>query len=323
VALTALSLVAVPLVDRPDDGPTTVAAGPPTPAGATAADAFAARTRIEYSLPDGWQVLDSDAYELVVATRPLSDRDRQLAGLTRSDAAFTAFPADAVVLAVGLDPLQAKYGTEWDGADIDPGPAYGLGPERALPGGVRFRRGDVPQSMVRIASYAGPAASAARQGEAEAIAAGIRVLAPADPVPPPASTTVPQRGLTEVARAVYGTSSLVLEAGDNCAGLRSPDSQAGAAGLARGCAARPAGSEIDVVSPAVVVWGQPGAAPATAAILRSGPGVQSVSAQTADGRSFPAVVGADGWGVALVPGRIVELVALDRAGREVAEVFVP
>jgi len=50
--------------------------------------------------------------------------------------------------------------------------------------------------------------------------------------------------------------------------------------------------------------------------------VRTVSARTSDGRTFPAVLGNDGWGVAIGPGRIVGLIALDSAGRQVAA-FVP
>jgi hypothetical protein len=56
--------------------------------------------------------------------------------------------------------------------------------------------------------------------------------------------------------------------------------------------------------------------------MRVGSDVRTVSARTADGRTFAAVLGADGWGVAVGPGRIVGLTAVDAAGRQV-EAFVP
>ena len=317
MAVAAVSLVLLPLVHRPGDR-TTIATGPPGVAGATKT------THLEYTLPDGWLRLDADGQELVLATRPLSDRDVMLARLTRADASFSALPPDAVVLAVGLDPLEAKYGTDWDGHNIDPGPAYALGPERVLPDGVRFRRGDVPQSVIRIASYAGVAATPAQQREAEVIAASIRQVGAAAPLPPRTSPTLPPGGLPEVARAGDGASTLVLRAGGDCADARLVDSQSSSsAGLSDGCLGRPSGSSLAAVGAAFAVWGAPGFPPSSAAILRAGPGVQGVVARTADGRSFPAAIGAGGWGMAVVPGRVFDLVAVDGAGQEGAEAFVP
>ncbi len=68
--------------------------------------------------------------------------------------------------------------------------------------------------------------------------------------------------------------------------------------------------------------GGPGEPSSTAVILRAGPGVRSVSARLVDGRSVPAVVGDDGWGVASADGRIVALTAVDGAGRRSSEALI-
>jgi hypothetical protein len=315
--VVAVACVAVlPLVRGAGDRPTQVATAP-APATAQAG------AKLEYAAPDGWDTLFVDADQLVVATRPLSERDIQLALLVRADVAFTALPADAVVVVVGFDPLEAKYGANWDGTAIPPSPAYALGPERTLPDSVRFRRGDVPQSIESIGSYAGPAAPADRLREAEAIAASVRLVKAGGPSADVAAAPVPSGKLTPVARVDAGDVALVMEAADDCAVVRPGDRQsaAGQDRLGGGCAARPAGSAIAVAGPAVQIWGRPGSAPSTVALFRVGAGVQAVSARTADGRSFPAVVGAGGWGLALVPGRVAVLTALDGAGRQVAEAF--
>lgn len=359
-----LAVVAVvPLLDRPSPSPSQVLAGPgPTPAPATEvvpgpgppADPgsgattpttpleFVAgepvRSRIDLPVPEGWQTLSVDTDRRLVGTRPLSEADRALAVLARADLGFTAFPADGVVVAVGYDPLQAKYGTDWDGTPIDNGPPLALGAERTLPGGVRVRRGDVPQSIMRIASYAGPAAPAARLREAEAIVAGITRVRTGDPSvrpsPPPVGSRpglpggplpVAEEGLPEVARTGTGPSALVVVAGSDCAYVRQADAQTFLPThqpLGGACGTRPAGAAVDAVGSPVLLMGGPGAPPATAVIIRAGPGVRSVSARLVDGRSVPAVLGADGWGVAVGDGRIVGITAIDAAGRRSPETLV-
>ncbi len=323
LAAVAMSIAVVPILHRADDQPTRIATVP--------APAIPAGPRLEYSLPEGWQTLYAEGNRLAVATDALSDRDRELALLTRSDASFRDLPPDAVVVAVGADPLDVKYGTNWDGSVINAGPAYGLGPERVLAGGVRFRKGDVPQSIVQIASYAGPDAPASRLREAEAVAASIRLVGAggtAPPAPPAGSASgasaAPQ-ALKEVARAGTGPSSVVLEADADCAYFRPAGSQPHQQGhdrLGGGCGTRPAPGAIATIGSAVLVWGEPGTAPSSATAMRVGPDVKSVSARTADGRTFPAALGATGWGVAVGPGRIVGLTAIDSAGRQ-TESFVP
>jgi len=72
----------------------------------------------------------------------------------------------------------------------------------------------------------------------------------------------------------------------------------------------------------VLLMGPPGTTDSTGVIFRAGPQVRSVTAQLVDGRSVPAVLGADGWGLAVADGRIVALAGVDTAGRPVPEVFV-
>ncbi|MDP1806928.1 MAG: hypothetical protein Q8K72_17265, partial [Acidimicrobiales bacterium] len=243
LAAAAALIAAIPFLDRTSDRPLRVVAGPDTTTVATvpgvavttpAADAtsttvpleFAAGqplgTRLDYQVPAGWQKLFAEGDRVLVATRPLSEGDRAVALLARDDAGFTAFPADGVVLVVGYDPTEAKGTLAADGTLILPGPAYALGPEKVLAGGVRVRRGDVPQSILRIASYAGRSAPANRLLEAETIASGLRLIRTGDPSirppPPPAGSRpglptgplpVPEAGLPEVARATASGRTLV------------------------------------------------------------------------------------------------------------------
>jgi hypothetical protein len=347
LAVAAISIVMVPLVGRSGERPTRIATGPdatrapdattivPT-GGLVFVAGVPVDTRLEYTVPNGWQTLFSDGHRLIVATRPLSDRDQALALLARADASFTALVPDAVIVVVGGDRLEAKYGTGRDGRPLDPGPPYALGPERELPGGVRFRQGDAPQSILRIASYAGPAAPAIRLREAESVAAGIRQVRIGDPsvapTPPPAGSTTglpggplsaAESGMPEVARGGFGPSSVVVLAESDCAYMRSTASVPQRDGaLAGGCATRPTVSDIAVVGLAAELFAVPGVEESTAVILRVAPAAVTVAARTADGRTFPAVLGADGWGVAVGPGRIVGLSAQDGAGRPLSEVFV-
>jgi hypothetical protein len=327
LAAVVSCVAAIPLLHRVDDRPTRVATGPGP--GSVFADTTTGPpgTRLEFSVPDGWETLSYDGHQVVLATRPLTNLDLRLALLGRADPSFGAFPADAVVVVVGFDPLEPKYGTHWDGTQLDPGPPYALGRERVLPGGVRFRRGDVPQSMMRIASYAGPAAVGEPLRQAEEVAGSLRLVptgqpAVAGPVTPGGSGA---QVLPEVARAGTGDSSMVLEAGDDCAFARPAGSRTQVAGqdrLGGGCGARPAGSGITAVGPAFQVWGDPGTPPSSAGIVRVGPGVRTVSATTADGRSVAADLGKDGWAIAVTGGRIVTFTAFDAQGGLLDAVFI-
>jgi hypothetical protein len=342
VAVAAMAVVVVPLLDRPDDRPTRVVAGPEPAPGATTTvpvgfvPGVPVSSRLEYSVPPGWETVFADSHRLVVATRPLSDRDRELALLGRTDAAFTGLPNDAVVVAVGLDSLEARSGTDWDGTSLDPKP-YAVAEQQALPGGIKVRRG-VVESGVRVTTYAGGAAPSTRLQEADDLAGGIRRVTTGDPSvrpppPPPGSTVglpggplpVPEQGLPEVARTGAGSTGLVLVAGQDCAYLRRADAQLDLPAHrpeAGACGARPPGTGIAALGQPVLLMGGPGTEWRSAVILRAGPAVRSVSARTADGRSVAATLGEDGWGMAVSTGRLFLLTAFDAAGRPVAEAFV-
>ena len=113
-----------------------------------------------------------------------------------------------LLVAVGFDPLEAKYGAKWDGTEVVRAPSYALGAEQVLPDGVRFRRGDVPQSIESIALYAGPAAPPERSREAEGIAAGLRLVTTGDPslatVSPVPATPAPPTGGWDAASPAPG-----------------------------------------------------------------------------------------------------------------------
>jgi hypothetical protein len=355
LAGVAAVVTAIPLVDRPSDEPVRVVAGPDTtvpgatvpappadPTSTTVPFEFVAGqplgTRLDYQVPPGWLKLFAVGEQLVLATRPLSDADRALALLARNDAAFTAFPADAVVVAVGGDPTEAKGTLAADGTLVLPGPAYGLGPEKVLAAGVRVRRGDVPQSIVRIASYAGPSAPANRLREAETIASGLRLVRIGDPAvrpepPPPGSRPglpagalpVPESGLPEVARTGASGSTLVLVAGKDCAYLRWADAQTSLPSyqpLAGGCGTRPSGTFIETFGQPVIAMRGPDTQPSTVVIFRTGPSLARVSARLADGRTVNASLGADGWGLVASDGRIVAVSGVDTQGRAVPETLV-
>ena len=333
---TVLAAVAVvPLLDGPSDRSTAVIAGrasaPTTVAPAAPSLAFQA--------PEGWTTLFTSGPTMVLSTRPLSESDRALALLARDDVAFRAFPPDGVVLVVGYDPMQAKYGFDGQNRPLDPGPAYALGAERALPGGVRVRRGEIPQSVLRIASYAGPSAPATRLGEADAIAATVRVLPAANASarsnpPPPGSRPglpggplpVPEEEMSEVARATTPSrSTLALVAARDCGYVRPADCDPSiqiSQVRTGACGSRPTGAAIEALGTTSRLFGPPGAADGTVAIFRAGPQVRSVTARLVDGGSVAAALGADGWGLAVAAGRIIALTGVDTAGRQVPEILV-
>jgi hypothetical protein len=349
-AVVAAGVAAVPLLNRPSDRVQQVVAGPestvvttpaePTPT--TIRREFVAGQpityRIDVTVPPGWQTLFSRGDHLVVATRPLSDSDRELALLARKDAAFIAFPADGVVVVVGNDPVEPKATLAPDGTVIGPGPAYALGPEQVLAGGVRARRGDVPQSGVKIASYAGRSAPADRLREAETIAAGLRLVMTGDPAvrpdpPPPGSRPglpagtlpVPESGLPEVARTAASGSTLVLVAGQDCAYLRWVDAQTSLPSyqpLAGGCAKRPAGTAIETFGQPVLVMRGPDSQPSTVVLMRTGTSVARVTARLADGGTVPASIGLDGWALVASTGRVVAVSGVDVQGRAIPETMV-
>lgn len=356
-ALAGVAVVAavITVVDRPSDEPVRVVAGPDTtvpgvtvpapaadPTSTTIPLEFVAgqplSTRLDYQVPAGWQKQFAEGDRVLLATRPLSDADRALALLARNDPAFTSFPADGVVVAVGYDPTEAKGTLAPDGTLILPGPAYGLGPEKVLAGGVRVRRGDVPQSIVRIAAYAGPAAPANRRQDAETIASGLRLVRTGDPSvrppPPPVGSRpglptgplpVPEAGLLEVARTTASGGTLVLVAGRDCAYLRPLDakpSQPGYQPLGGACGPRPAGSTITAVGQPIPVMGPPGTDRSVVTIFRSGPSIARFTARLADGRTASPAIGADGWAVVAGAGTVVAVSGIDSRGQAVPEQLV-
>ena len=342
VSMVVVVVVAVilPLLSRSGARRVSVGAGPTPTTAKSTGRGVPYSTRLDYSIPAGWQTLFDRDDRLVVATQALSASDLALALLARSDVVFNTFPTTAVLVVVGFDPLSAKYGTGPDGKVIDPGPANDLGSEQILTGGVQARHGDIPSSILRIASYAGPAAPADRLQEARAIAQGIRLIATGDPSvpgPPPAlgSTVgfptgplpVPDNGLPVVATVPVSGLTVTLRAKDNCAYLRLATAQQSFAGA---CATRPSGPTLTLAGNANRIEGPPPipgtvAAPrsSTAIIFRVGPGVAAVTAHFAEGGTAIAILTADGWGIAAGQGRIFELTGVDDNGGPLAQVVVP
>jgi hypothetical protein len=331
--VTVIAVLAVALLpDR--DGPATEvhtgpAAEPPAePPAAPPAVEEHGRSSLTVSVPNGWQILFRGPERIVLGTVPLSEGDLALALLARDDSAFSSFPPAAVVVAVGADPLEAKYTVQADGSVRGPGPEYALGEEKVLAGGVRVRRGDIPQSILRIAAYAGPEAPAERLVQAERITAGLRLSRTgSEPVPPPPPGSrpgfphggaVPTRAYSPPAVAArFGTHALAAEADGDCGYLYLHDA---AEPLTGSCTQAPAGAGLVVVGVPVVLPSPPPAGPtATGVLFRAGPGVARVEARLLDGRTVPAALGSGGWGVVAAEGRIVALQALDGAGRPLGE----
>ncbi len=334
VGLAALLLVVaatVPLLAA-DHRPTVVHTGPATTVRdpTTVTQAYQPE-RIDLPLPDGWQTLAAqERGSLAIGTRKLTDRDLTLARLARGDAAFQDFPADGVVFVVGHDPLEAKYrgGSEMAG----PGPAFALGDAKTLSGGVRVRRGEIPQSSWILAAYLGRDAPDADIRQAESLAATV-LLIPAKgvgPPPPPGSrpgfdagpVPVADDRLRAVATMSAGGYHLTLRVGDGCAVVTtsngSADSRIGGA-----CPVGPAPDAVAVVGSPIGVPTLPPPSnssgsvytdPTTAVIFRTGPSVTAVRATLADGRVVDAKLGAGGWGLAATEGRIFWLEAYDAAG---------
>jgi hypothetical protein len=190
----------------------------------------------------------------------------------------------------------------------------------------------VPQSIVRIASYAGRSAPAARLQEAEAIAAGVHLVRVGDPSvlppPPPVGSRpglpggplpVAAKDLPEVARVQAGGMTLVLVAGHDCAYLRPLDTAPEAEPLGGACATRPAGTAIAPVGQPVLVHGLPGSSSSTVTILRSGPAIARFTARLVDGRTAMPAIGTDGWAVVVDSVRVVAVTGVDVQGRTLPE----
>ena len=342
VALAAV--VVVPRLDDGGDGASTVIAG-----GADAVPALPAPAppTVSVQVPPGWQVLRADGFRMVVATRPLAGRDLVLALLARDDAAFTAFPADGTVFVVGGDPLKAKYtgapsltagppvggpvtSTQTVG-ESGPGPALAFGPLTPLKGGVTVRTGDVPQSIVWLAVYAGPRAPAAHMAEAEAMAASVELArTPRDVVPPPpppgsrpgfdqGGFGITYEGLADSATVRTPGGTVAIRAQGDCAVVVSG---ALSQPIAGGCQARPAEPGAAVVAATMLPGPPPGAVArrnqTMVVLARVGPGVTRVTGVGTDGRTVALDVGTDGWVLGASDGRVYLIEARDRAGTIVA-----
>jgi hypothetical protein len=309
--------------------------------------------RVQADIPPGWETLVADGERLVLATRPLDERDVALAVLARDDAVFEAFPADGVALVVGSDRFVAKYTMGEVGRTVEngvetvrgaitggPGPANGLGEPKSLPGGVRVRRGDVPQSTAILASYAGPAAPADAVRQAEAIAASVRLrplTAEQMRPPPPGSRPgfdggqpdVPDERLRTVATSQARGVTVTFQVGDGCAIVRSSAYSQPAAG---GCApARPDDRGLATVLSANLLglpFGPPPGATSVPAewtmvvAARAGADIRTVKAVLVDGRKIDAAVDPDGWAFVAADGRVYFLEGYDAQGRLVVEVPV-
>ena len=348
---------ALPVLVSRRDRPTTVHTGPAEqPPGEVIPDG-PKRLRVEAEVPSGWQELFSEGERLVLATRPLSERDLRLALLARDDAVFSTFPPDGVVFVVGGDRLTPKYtfgevgrsfsnGTETvqGGVVGTPGPANALGEEKQLAAGVRVRRGDVPQSGVLLAAYRGANAPSPAMREAEAIAATVRLVPTADPAPPPPPGSRPgfDSGVPPVADdrlRTVGTAdvnglTLSLDAGDGCAVVRSGASRQAVAG---GCAERPAAGALATVAVTVTpalpapppAAGQSGPQPGSVAasqvmivVVRAGEDARRIKGVLVGGGTIEATPGADGWALFATTARPYLVEAHDSRGRVIAEASV-
>jgi hypothetical protein len=134
-----------------------------------------------------------------------------------------------------------------------------------------------------------------------------------------------EAGLPEVARVSASGSTLVLVAGQDCAYVRWVDAQPSLPGyqpLAGACGTRPPGTTIQAVGQPVLVMRGPDTVPSTVVILRSGAGVARFSARLADGRTVPASIGADGWGLVASDVRVVAVTGTDLQARNLPEQLV-
>jgi hypothetical protein len=282
-----------------------------------------------------------------------------LAQLARDDAVFDAFPADGVVVVVGGDRTRPKYlpgptretrSTVVEGGEtievmgqttegvVTPGPALALGPGKTLPGDVTVRLGDVPQSGVLIAAYAGPASSPSAMREAEAIAATVRPIpheatvqpVPGSPPPPPnrpgfvqGHVPFPVDRLQPVASVNLPDRTYTVRAEDDCAVVAVTHSDQPVAG---GCSARPPGEAApalvavasDRMPPPRQGQGSERSGETMLVLLRIASGVDRVTADLVDGRVIDATIGSDGWALVASDGRPFLMEARDQRGQVVA-----
>lgn len=160
--------------------------------------------------------------------------------------------------------------------------------------------------------------SVAALAGAAAVVVGVAVVPLVEgPSDAPTQVVAAATGLPEVARAPASGSTLVLEAGQDCAYLRWADAQPGDRPLAGGCGARTPGHFVETFGPPVLVGDG-----LTAAILHGGPSMARFSARLADGRAVDGSLGTDGWAMVVADGRIVGVSGIDRQGLPVPEWIV-
>lgn len=147
------------------------------------------------------------------------------------------------------------------------------------------------------------------------VLAGVAVVPLVDrPSDAPTQVVAAATGMSEVARASAGGSTLVLQADDDCAYLRWAGAQPGDAALAGGCGAPPTTHFVETFGAPVQVSGE-----LTAAILHAGPSIARFSVRLADDRTIEGAMGAHGWALVVADGPIVGVSGIDPEGQPVPE----
>lgn len=164
-----------------------------------------------------------------------------------------------------------------------------------------------------------------RRRVSHAALAGIAVMVAGVAVVPlverpsdaPTQVVAAATGLPEVARSPAGSSTLVLQADQDCAYLRWVDAQPADPPVAGRCGTRTRDHSVQTFGPPIVVGDG-----VIAAILSGGPSMTRYSAHLADGRTIEGTLGAGGWALVVADGRIVGLSGIDARGHSVPEWIV-
>lgn len=287
--------------------------------------------------PKGWDVLSvvgesSMEPEVVIATRPLNKADVRLAQLTRNDVRFSeAFPEDAVVFVVGGDRFVAPHPPS-----LALGKAVDLPRPQGMSGAIRARTGRVPQSILQLAGYIGPAAPPDDSRALDKIAASVRL---ADKAPSAAELEEPvdnfvreedqERWRLQLTRTIAflgprDASHVEVRIGGSCVGLASlqrpfksnihfTEVFCDLQGIAQG-AVRELSYEVKPAGPA-------DDAGTGVLFVQVGTGVERIRLTTADGRSVTRPV-TEGFVLARTPSRVIAITGLDPAGRVTSTVPV-
>lgn len=294
--------------------------------------------------PSGWSVqrsTDENTQEpqVVLANRPLADRDIDLAYLVRDDARFSrALPRDVVVFVVGSDYITAP-----------PDPDGALGRAKTLPRPAGFdddvvvRKGSVPSSILHMAAYVGPEAPARTQRVLDVVASRVRLEElDLDPGPPPPDWAVPAGGDTPddpvftepwpiqvETRLPYGERLAVRTKGDCAVVTVERGDERNKMITDRRCELGPRTRHIEGVIGALSEGPppDPGADPTTETdqhlvVARMSPEVARVRAELTDGRTAAVIIN-NGWALTLAPTRVFRLVALDEKGETLGTVVDP